>query len=145
LAPKAEATKVQTLTLAASIKVIAIDEVREKVGKNTRTESITTVELELALASTAPDVMDLTALATDAFVLTDNQGRRYPIIAIEPSVTRLEPGQSVVVSLKSDRAPKGLKKMIEYVLAIAPKAVSNETEIVLTFNYDRVQRSRVLK
>jgi hypothetical protein len=147
LAPSVNNTKFQNLMLSASIKGIAIDEIRETIraGKNTRTQSQTRVSLELTLASTAEASIDLTALKPADFVVEDNIGRGYRLVALESDLPVLDPGMSVELVLVSDKGPKGLAKIVEYIVILPAGTLTNTEDITLTYDYDRVARSRVLK
>jgi len=147
LAPEVSEEKVQTLMLAATVDAITIYETRETVGggKNMRIKSQTVVALKLALADEAEAALNLATLDTADFALTDNRGKRYPVVDLQAPVASLTPGSSTTLTITSDKAPKRLRKTAEFVLSVAPQTLGNTDSIELRFDYDRVKRQTAVK
>jgi hypothetical protein len=147
LAPEINETKFQTLMLAATIKSIDIDETREAVGggKNTRISYRTKVKLQLSLADTATSSLNLNELNSQSFGLSDNRGKKYPIVAVTPDKQYIKPGETTSLMLVSHKGPKRLRQTSEFILEIDTGILGNDNKISLSFDYGKVKRNTQVK
>lgn len=147
LAPEVSEEKFQSLDLAASIDNIKIYETREAVGggKNTRITYQTVVTLALSLADETTEALALDTLKRNDFSLSDNKGKRYPIVDIQSSVNSLAPGETASLTIISNKAPKRLRKTAEFVLNLNAQTLGNTDDIILSYNYDLVERETTVK
>jgi len=143
LAPKQDKTEFQSAEISASIDKIHISETRESVGagKNTRTSYRTELTLDLSLDSTSTGMVSLGDLDKTNFSLTDNRGKRYPVASVVATSKALQPGQSTKLSVISNKAPKSLQKVAEFILEIEIGAVGNDVKVTLAHDYDKVERT----
>ncbi|WP_317932452.1 DUF3157 family protein [Halioxenophilus sp. WMMB6] len=145
MAPVAAEETYRELLVAVSIISGYIEEQREKVGsgKNTRTTSFMHLQLQVHLAEAASASLDLTGLEAGNFEVVDKRGERYPVTAINPSLSHLAAGGTATVELVCEGAPGGLRPAKSVAINIAAQVFNNEQPIELELEYDDLERQRI--
>ncbi len=145
LAPVVKQDQYRELMVELAIAGAVIKETREKVGagKNYRTESFTHYDLTISAAATAQNDIDLAAVDKRYFSVTDNRGNGFAVVAVEPSVKSLKPGQSAQLQLVCEGAPSGFARSKTLTITIDKQAFATEQAVVLEISYDDIQRQRV--
>ncbi|MGD8804097.1 MAG: hypothetical protein PVG12_13010, partial [Gammaproteobacteria bacterium] len=110
-APMVMDEHVRTTELDIKLQQVVIERHEEKAQKNKRVISQTVFYVDLALSPVAENNISISKEDSALVKVRDNKGKDYPVIAIKPAASILEPGSKTTVAVRVYGSPQWWKNI----------------------------------
>ena len=139
-APMASVEQVKTTLLDIKLQKVVIEKHEKKVHKNVRVASQTVFYVNLDLSPLAKNNISIEKNDIPHIEVTDNNGKSYPVISIQPSPVVLKPSTKITMVVRAEGAPLWLDNVKSMSLIFKPELFGTENTITLSqseSNFDK--------
>ena len=142
-APSTSEMQVRTQDLEISLQRVVIETHEKKVQKNVRVKSQTVFHLQLALSPHAASDITTRDQDLDLVAVTDNKGRQYPVLSMQPVTVTLKPDTKTSITIRVDGSPQWWKGVDYLKIALQPNIFNISSPITLISKVDDMGRKKV--
>jgi hypothetical protein len=135
-APTISKDQVMTTALAITLRKVIIEKHETKVQKNKRVKTQTVFYLDLGLSPLAASAITLNDNAASSIEVSDDNGRRYPVLSIQSGTTMLKPGSNTAIAVRVDDSPSWLDNARSMEILFKPDIFGIQSPIRLSQNID---------
>ena len=131
-APLISKDQVKTTELGITLLKTVIEKHEVKVQKNKRLKTQTVFYLNLELSPLAVSNIAIHKNDTSGIEVTDNNGKIYTVLSIQPGTTALEPGSNMTVAVRVDESPTWLDNAKSMEILFKPEIFGIQEPIKLS-------------
>ena len=135
--------EVRTTDLKINIQKAVVETYEKKVQKNTRVNSQTVFHVNVAVSPDADETISIQQHDLSLIKVTDNKGRNYPVLSIQPVPVALEPGSSTTLVIRTDGSPQWWKDIKTVDIIFNPDLFAIEEPVTLIQNVDDMLDKKV--
>jgi len=142
-APMVAPAQVRTRELEISLRRTVIETHEVKVQKNTRVNSQTVFNVELASSPIARKDVYIDEQDTARVRVTDSKGRKYRVLSLRPAPATLKPGSRMSVAIRVDGSPQWWKNVKSMTVALGPGLFGLKEPVSLRQDVDEMEKKKV--
>lgn len=142
-APMVSQTRVRTTELEIGLQGAVIETVERKVQKNKRVSSQTVFQVMLELSPVSNRPISIDTQDKGLIKVTDNSGRDYPVLSIQPAPARLEPNADMIVTIRTDGSPQWWKNVKSMNIVFNPGIFGIKETVTLRQDVDAIEKEKV--
>lgn len=142
-APLASKQRVRSNDLDIKIEKAVIETHEKKVQKNKRVKSQTVIYLTLQVSPLAKSDISINKNDVVRIKVTDNNGKDYPVLSIQPSAATLEPNTSTTLVIRADGSPLWWKKVKSMDIEFSPGILGIQQPIRLSQSVIDIEKKNV--
>lgn len=142
-APLTSKEEVRTTELDIKLQKVVIERHEKKVKKNKRVKTQTVFYLDLGLSSLAKRDISITKNDVSLIRVTDNEGKSYPVLSIQPSPAVLTPGSDTAFTIRVDGSPKWWKNIKSLDIVFTPGIFGIQAPVTFSRSVDDMDKKDV--
>jgi len=142
-APMVMDEHVRTTELDIKLQQVVIERHEQKAQKNKRVTSQTVFYVDLALSPVAENNVSISKEDSALVKVKDNKGKDYPVIAIKPAVSVLEPGSKTTVAVRAYGSPQWWKNIKTMEVRFHPGMFGTAQPVSLSWRVADIIRKNV--
>ncbi len=142
-APLASKQRVRTNDLDIKIEKVVIETHEKKVQKNKRVKSQTVFYLNLQVSPLVESAVRIKNADVARIKVTDNNGKDYPVLSIQPSPATLEPNTKTTLIIRTDGSPLWWKNVKSMEIVFSPGILGIHNPIRLSNSVIDIDKKNV--
>ena len=142
-APLTSKEAVRTTDLAIKLRQVVIEQHETKVHKNKRVKTQTVFYLDVGLSPLAKRDISITENDGSLVKVTDNEGKNYPVLSIQPGPTALKPGSDTALTIRVDGSPQWWKNIKSMDIVFTPGIFGLQAPVTFSRSVDEIDKKSV--
>jgi hypothetical protein len=142
-APMVSAEHVRSTLLDIKLQNVIIEKQQIKAQKNIRLRTQTVFYVDLGLSAKAKNNISITENDVSHIEVTDNNGKTYPVLSIDPAPTVLMPGSDTTVLIRADGSPVWIDDVKSMSVIFKPEIYGVRHPVTLSRDVDDFEEKKV--